>query len=532
MNEQNTAPFVGYPVGIQDFQKIRRNDYAYVDKTELVYKMTRVENYVFLSRPRRFGKSLLCSTLKYYFEGRRDLFRGLAIDCQEQDWTAYPVIHLSLGVAKDVAPDCLEIVIRDLLRPYEEIYGEGVNGSLGGRLGELIRNAYNQTGRSVVLIIDEYDAPLLGYLEDQAALAAVRKIMQDFYSPLKDADPYLRFCFITGVTKFSQLSIFSSINNLENISMDEEYAAICGITESELHRDLESGVIALSQKLNCTLEACYAKLKAQYDGYHFVAHSEDIYNPFSLIRALKKRSLDSFWFESGTPTFLIRQLKHYNTDLTQLDGMSAAATQFNVPTEGMTTALPMLYQSGYLTIKGYDPLLGSYTLGIPNNEVRVGLSECLLPVLTEVNSDTMNGIQLDFCRALMGGDLEGALTSMRSYFAAIPYPEGGKKILEKVETAEWHYSRIFFLLFSFMNRNIRTEVKSARGRADMVMYTAHTIYVFEFKVNHSADEALRQIDEKGYMVPYEADARKLVKCGVEFSSKLRTLKEWKIVEVK
>jgi hypothetical protein len=314
--------------------------------------------------------------------------------------------------------------------------------------------------------------------------------------------------------------------------MVKQFAAICGITETELHQHLEPGVTALSQELECSVEECYAKLKEQYDGYHFVNGSEDIYNPFSLIRALDDKAINSYWFTSGTPSFLIGQLKHYNTDLTQLDGKSAYTSQFDVPTEAMTSALPILYQSGYLTIKGYDPMMRSYTLGIPNNEVRVGLAECLLPVLTEVNSDTMIGIQYNFCKALINEDLEGALTSMRSYFAAIPYPEGGKEILENEESAEWHYSRIFYLLFSFMNYSIRTEVKSARGRADMVMYTAHTIYVFEFKVNHSADEALKQIDEKGYMVPYEADARKLVKCGVEFSSKLRTLKEWKIVSCK
>jgi hypothetical protein len=240
----------------------------------------------------------------------------------------------------------------------------------------------------------------------------------------------------------------------------------------------------------------------------------------------------SYWFTSGTPTFLIKQLKHFNTDLTLLDGMQAAASQFDMPTEAMSSALPLLYQSGYLTIKSYKSITDTYILGIPNNEVRVGLSGGLLPTVSEVNSDTMYGIQQQFCEALINEDLEAALTSMRSYFAAIPYPDGGKEILENEESAEWHYSRIFYLLFSFMNRTIRTEVKSARGRADMVMYTAHTIYVFEFKVNHSADEALKQIDEKGYMVPYEADARKLVKCGVEFSSKLRTLKEWKIVQVK
>jgi hypothetical protein len=433
---------------------------------------------------------------------------------------------------KDAAPDELPRRLRGLFSNYEEEYGTLKGIDPGECLNELIQNAYKQTGRGVVLIVDEYDAPLLSWLDDQATLADVRKVMQEFYSPLKDLDPYLRFCFITGVTKFSQLSIFSTINNLENISMDKAYAAICGITESELHRYLEPGVKVLSDELECSLEEGYAKLKEQYDGYHFVAKSEDIYNPFSLIRALKKKGLDSFWFTSGTPTFLIKQLKHFNTDLTQLDGMQAAASQFDVPTEAMSSALPLLYQSGYLTIKSYKSITDTYILGIPNNEVRVGLSGGLLPTVSEVNSDTMYGIQLQFCEALINEDLEAALTSMRSYFAAIPYPEGGKEILENEESAEWHYSRIFYLLFSFMNRTIHTEVKSARGRADMVMYTAHTIYVFEFKVNHSADEALKQIDEKGYMVPYEADARKLVKCGVEFSSKLRTLKEWKIVQVK
>jgi hypothetical protein len=521
-----------YPVGIQTFEKIRRNNQVYVDKTDLIYQMTREENYIFLSRPRRFGKSVLCSTLKSYFEGRRDLFKGLAIEQLEQDWTAYPVIHLSLGSVKDIAPTELPRRLRGLFDVYEDSYGALKGTDPGECLTELIQRLYKQSGLGVALIIDEYDAPLLSYLDDAAALTAVRNVMQEFYSPLKDLDPYLRFCFITGVTKFSQLSIFSTINNLRNISMVDQFASICGITESELHRDLASGVEALSRKLKCTVEECYAKLKEQYDGYHFVEESEDIYNPFSLMRALDDKKLYPYWFTTGTPTFLIGQLKHYNTDLTQLDDVPASAMQFDVPTEAMTSALPLLYQSGYLTIKSHNPMTDTYRLGIPNNEVRVGLSGGLLPALTEVNSDTMFGVQQKFCEALFNDDLEAALTSMRSYFAAIPYPEGGKKFLEDVEAAEWHYSRIFYLLFSFMNCSIRTEVKSARGRADMVMYTAHTIYVFEFKVNHTAESALKQIDDKGYMIPYEADARKLVKCGVEFSSKLRTLKEWKIVQVR
>jgi hypothetical protein len=533
MNEQNTAPTQKYPVGMQDLAYMRTHGFVYVDKTEYIYQLAEYSKYVFLSRPRRFGKSLLCSTMKYYFEGRRDLFQGLAIDRLEQEWTVYPVIHISLGRAKNQPLQGIVDELGLLMEDYEALYGRNPSEtSPGKRLYGVIKRAYAQTGKGVALIIDEYDAPLLSVLHKPEVLNDVREIMQEFYSPLKDLDPYLRFCFITGVTKFSQLSIFSTINNLENISIDESYAAICGITETELHRDLEPGVVALSQKLGCSVAESYAKLKAKYDGYHFVAKSEDVYNPFSLIRALKKKSLDSFWFESGTPTFLIQQLKHFKTDPTQLDGVQASAIQFDVPTEAVDSALPLLYQSGYLTIKEYNPVTDSYILGIPNNEVRVGLFGGLLPAMTEVNSDTMFGIQLQFCSALIHDDLEVALTSMRSYFAAIPYPEGGKKYLEDIATAEWHYSRIFYLLFSFMNRTIRTEVKSARGRADMVMYTAHTIYVFEFKVNRPAEEALQQIDEKGYMVPYEADSRKLVKCGVSFSSKTRTLEEWKVVQVK
>jgi hypothetical protein len=360
----------------------------------------------------------------------------------------------------------------------------------------------------------------------------VREIMQEFYSPLKDLDPYLRFCFITGVTKFSQLSIFSTINNLRNISMLNQYASICGITERELHQTLEPGVVALSQKLSCTVDECYAKLKEQYDGYHFAKVSEDIYNPFSLLRALDDQDVLAYWFDTGTPSYLVHVLQQYDTDLSQVDGMTAAASQFDVPTERMDSALPLLYQSGYLTIKGYDAELNDYTLGIPNNEVRVGLSQCLLPIASGTDTSSWTGIQSTFCRALLKDDLEDALVALRSYFASIPYPEGGAKFLKKAQTAEWHYANLFFLLFSFMNRSIHTEVKSAIGRADMVMYTAHTIYVFEFKVNRPADEALQQIDEKGYMVPYEADSRKLVKCGVSFSSKTRTLEEWRVVQVK
>ncbi len=521
-----------YPVGTQDFAKLRNEQCVYVDKTALIYQMTRRSNYVFLSRPRRFGKSLLCSTMKYYFEGRRDLFSGLAIEQLEQEWTEYPVIHISLNEVQGTNLATIDAKLYDQFEPYEKIYGGGPSKTPGIKFKEIVLNAYQKTGKGVVVIIDEYDAPLLHVLGKPEMLEAVREKMLEFYMPLKNLDPYLRFCFITGITKFSQLSIFSTINNLKNISMSEDYATICGITESEVHQYLHDGVATLCQKLGCTEAECFAELKNYYDGYHFWKDSEDIYNPYSLLNALDLKKIEPFWFSTGTPSYLLSVLKQFNTDLSQLDDVKALAMEFDVPTEAMSSALPLLYQSGYLTIKDYDPEMDAYTLGLPNREVRVGLAGGLLPVLSEVNLSTMAGIQLNFCNALRKEDLEAALKSMRSYFAALPYPEGGKELLEQEEYAEWHYSRIFYMLFSFMNNNLRTEVKSARGRADMVMYTAHSIYVFEFKVNRSADEALKQIDKKGYMVPYEADGRKLVKCGVSFSSKTRTLEKWKIVHCK
>jgi hypothetical protein len=521
-----------YPVGTQDFAKLRRDQCVYVDKTALIYQMTRSSNYVFLSRPRRFGKSLLCSTMKYYFEGRRDLFSGLAIERLEQEWTEYPVIHISLNEVQGTNLDAFSTKLCEQLEPYEQIYGGGTKKTPGSRFKEVVLNAYQKTGKGVVVIIDEYDAPLLHVLDKPELLEAVREKMIEFYMPLKNLDPYLRFCFITGITKFSQLSIFSTINNLEVISLSDAYAAICGITESEIHQYFQPGVEALGKKHGLDVEACYARLKEKYDGYHFSIASEDIYNPFSLLSALKRQVFDSFWFTTGTPTYLFSVLKQFNTDLSQLDEVKALAMEFDVPTEAMSSALPLLYQSGYLTIKDYDPEMEAYVLGLPNREVRVGLAGGLLPVLSEVNLSTMAGIQLHFCNALRKEDLEAGLKSMRSYFAALPYPDGGKELLQQEEYAEWHYSRIFYMLFSFLNNNLRTEVKSAQGRADMVVYTVHTIYVFEFKVNRSADEALKQIDKKGYMVPYEADGRKLVKCGVSFSSKTRTLEKWKIVHCK
>ena len=520
-----------YPVGIQDFEKLRTNGCVYVDKTDLIYNLSR-KYYVFLSRPRRFGKSLLSSTLKYYFQGRKDLFQGLAIEQLEQEWTEYPVLHFDLSTAKNRDLAGIQSELDSQLRPYESTWDISVepNKTAGQRLSMLIRRLHERTGVKTVVIIDEYDAPMLDVLHDDECMAEVRRMMQEFYAPLKACDADLRFVFITGITKFSQLSIFSVINNLTNVSMLPEFSAICGITEEELHTAFEEDIEMLAEEYECTPEEMRQQLKERYDGYHFSGKSADIYNPFSLLKAFAQKELNDYWFESGTPTYLIRQMQRFQTDILSLDNVSATSTDFDQPTEGMTDALPLLYQSGYLTIKDYNKKLNLFTLGIPNNEVRVGLTANLLPLYTYPSTYRTSSFAMQFHEALYYDNLEKALVAMRAYLAGIPYPEGGKEILEDMEKCEYYYETIFYLMFSFMNRHIQTQVKTCRGRADMVMHTAKAIYVFELKINKSAQEALDQIEEKGYMIPYTADGRKLVKCGISFSTKTRTIEEWIIKE--
>ena len=521
-----------YPVGIQDFEKLRTNGCVYVDKTDLIYNLSR-KYYVFLSRPRRFGKSLLSSTLKYYFQGRKDLFEGLAIEKLEQEWAQYPVLHFDLSTAKNRDLPGIRSELDSQLRPYETQCGiQAEAGKLPGqRLTVLIKHLHEQTGKKTVVIIDEYDAPMLDVLHDDERIAEVRKIMQEFYAPLKACDADLRFVFITGITKFSQLSIFSVINNLNNVTMLPEYSAICGITEEELYTVFEEDIAMLAEEYECTPEEMRRKLKERYDGYHFSGRSADIYNPFSLLKAFDRKELNDYWFESGTPTYLIRQMQRFKTDILSLDNVSATSPDFDQPTEGMTDALPLLFQSGYLTIKNYNKALNQYTLGIPNNEVRVGLTANLLPLYTYPSTYRSSSFAMQFHEAIYYEDLEKAMIAMRAYLAGIPYPEGGKEILQDMEKCEYYYETIFYLMFSFMNRHVQTQVKTSRGRADMVMYTAKTIYVFELKINKSAEEALAQIDEKGYMIPYTADGRKLVKCGISFSTETRTIEDWKIKEM-
>ena len=377
-----------YPVGIQTFSEIIGKNYLYIDKTGYVYRMTHsASKYMFLSRPRRFGKSLLASTLHSYFEGRKELFKGLVIEKLETEWMSYPVFHFDMSLAKHVDRERLESMLNIQLYRYEEIYGR-LDGEvmLNDRLTGLIQRAYQQTGKQVVVLIDEYDAPLLDVMHENKNLPILRNVMRNFYSPLKACDPYLRYVFLTGITKFSQLSIFSELNNIKNISMDEPYAAICGITEEEIKEQMSYDLGLLAEKMQITRDEVLAKLKENYDGYHFTWPSPDIYNPFSLFNAFNDGKFNSYWFGSGTPTYLIEMLNKFGVLPSEIGGIEAVAAEFDAPTERMTNITPLLYQSGYITIKGYDSVFDIYTLDIPNKEVRIGLMRNLIP--SYITNDT------------------------------------------------------------------------------------------------------------------------------------------------
>ncbi len=521
-----------YPVGIQTFSEMIRCGYVYVDKTDLVWQMTHYAKYIFLSRPRRFGKSLLTSTLHSYFSGEKELFEGLKIMTLEQEWMQFPVLHFDLSGAKHMPAQGVRDELSRLLDKMEEDFGTNPKEKTPGmRLAGLIERAYEQTGRQVVVIIDEYDAPLLDVLHEDERLIEMREVMQEFYQRLKMMEPKIKFCFITGITKFSQLSIFSTINNLTNITMDARFAAICGITEQELLTTLQEDIQSLAEEYGVTYEAMRQKLKLQYDGYRFSEAPVEIYNPYSLMKAFQQSKVSNYWFESGTPTFLIHQLKHFHTDIMSLDHLEVPSTAFDQPTEAMTNALPLLYQSGYLTIKGYDRETEAYTLALPNQEVRVGYVRGLLP--TYIGLDDANvqmGFAMKFWRALKNGDIHQAMREMQSYLAGIPYVEGFKLKLKDVTNSEGFYEYTMYLIFSMLNVYTKTQIKCAGGRVDMVVWMPDAIYVFELKVGESAQAALRQIDEKGYAIPYQTDGRRIVKIGISMNAETRTVKEWMICE--
>lgn len=520
-----------YPVGIQTFSRLRQDGYLYIDKTDLVWRMTKENPYVFLSRPRRFGKSLLTTTLDSYFKGQKELFEGLKIMNLETEWEQYPVIHVDLSLAKNqlTAKD-LQDTLLFLLKPSVSEYGRDEDETHPGKLFQgMINRAYEKTGKQVAVIIDEYDAPLLEVLHEEERLPEFRRVMQEFYQPLKSSEAMIKFCFITGITKFSQLSIFSTINNLTNISMQPEYSAICGITEEEFVTAMAPDIAMLAKRYECTPEEMHAKLKLQYDGYRFSKDSPDVYNPFSLLKCFLQKDIANYWFESGTPTFLIRQMQHFRTDITTLEAMDVSVGAFDRPTEAMEDALPLLYQSGYVTIKDYDNETLMYTLGIPNKEVRVGFIEGLLPTYVGLRAnDVQVGFAVRFWKALKKNDIDTAMQEMKAFLAGVPYVEGFKEKLKDVKNFEGFYEYTFWLIFNMLNVYARTQVKCANGRIDFVVLMPETTYVFELKMNGTAQQALDQINSKGYYLPYQTEGRQVVKVGVQFDRETMTVGEWKI----
>ena len=519
-----------YPIGIQTFERIIKEGYVYVDKTDLVWKLTQLSPFVFLSRPRRFGKSLLSTTLESYFKGSKHLFERLKIMHLEKEWEKYPVIHLDLSVAK--GKETTEELSRSLMlllsqSPYFE--GNLSEKTPGEKLMGMITRANAQTGKQVVVIIDEYDSPLLDQLHEKTILDDMRKVMQEFYQPLKANERFIKFCFITGITKFSQLSIFSTINNLKDVTLNPRFSAICGITEEEVKTCFSEEIESMAAKFGCSADAMFKKLKEHYDGYHFSEESEDIYNPFSILNAFDDQKIANYWFATGTPTFLIRQMQHFKTDITTLDSIEVPASAFDRPTEAMTTALPLLYQSGYLTIKDYDRDSQIYTLSIPNQEVRLGYAEGLLPTYIGLDgSDVQSGFALKFWRALKRQDIHQALLEMQTYFAGLPYIEGFKQKMGDATKAEGFYEWTFYLIFSMLNVYVHTLVKTIKGRADMVVWMPDIIYVFELKINGTAQAALDQVKSKGYAIPYQTDQRKVTKVGVRFSTETLNIEDWLI----
>ena len=512
-----------YPIGIQTFSKIREGNYLYIDKTEYVYRMTHsASSYMFLSRPQRFGKSLLTSTLHSYFSGRKELFHGLAMEKLEKEWTEYPVLHFDMSTAKHADSEQLLQELNLKLYGYEQIYGrleEEVNPNQ--RLMGLIKRAYEQTGKKVVVLIDEYDAPLLDVVHERENLDVLRNIMRNFYSPLKACDPYLRYVFLTGITKFSQLSIFSELNNIKNISMDEPYAAICGISEDEIRLQMKDDLGGLAKKLEITPEEALMKLKENYDGYHFTSPSPDIYNPFSLLNAFADGKFGSYWFGSGTPTYLVKMLNKFGVKPSEIGRRQLKSSVFDAPTETMTDAVPLLYQSGYITIKDYNKMLDLYTLDIPNKEVRLGLMESLLPYYVNNKTPEATTMVAYLFYDIQNGDMDAALHRLQEFLSTIPYCDNTR--------FEGHYQQVFYIIFSLLGYYVDVEVRTPRGRVDIVLRTKTTLYVMELKLDKSAGEAMEQIDLKNYPERFALCGLPVVKVAVCFDSERCTIGDWEII---
>ena len=510
-----------YPIGIQNFESLRKDGYFYIDKTALIYQMVKTGRYYFLSRPRRFGKSLMISTLEAYFQGKKELFEDLAMEKLEKDWIKHPILHLDLNIGKYDTPDSLDKILNEALLNWEILYGTGPGEvTLALRFKGVVKRACEQTGQRVVILVDEYDKPLLQAIGNEALQKEYRNTLKPFYGVLKTMDGCIKFAILTGVTKFGKVSVFSDLNNLIDISMDERYVSLCGVTGQEIRDNLQEDLQELADKLKISYEEAFAELKKRYDGYHFVENTEGVYNPFSLLNTFYKMKFGSYWFETGTPTYLVELLKRSHYDL---ERMAHEETDVDVLNSiyGDEQPIPVIFQSGYLTIKGYDEEFGLYRLGFPNEEVEEGFIKFLMPFYTRFNKIEAPFEIQKFVREIRAGEIDAFFRRLQSFFADTPY--------ELVKDLELHYQNVLFIVFKLVGFYVKVEYHTSYGRIDLVLQTDKYIYVMEFKLDGTAEEALQQINEKQYAQPFEADGRKLFKIGVNFSAKIRNIEKW-IVE--
>ncbi|MCQ2275569.1 MAG: ATP-binding protein [Bacteroidales bacterium] len=510
------------PIGIQNFEKLRREGYLYIDKTSLLYKMVTSGCYYFLSRPRRFGKSLLLSTIEAYFQGKRELFEGLAVAELESDWTEYPILHLDLNTRNYSVKESLEAELNKHLELWESRYGDAFRDrSIEERFTQVIRLAYEKTGRQVVILVDEYDKPLLQAIGNTELQDAYRATLKGFYGALKSMDRCIRFAFLTGVTKFGKVSVFSDLNNLRDLSMLPQYHDICGVTEQELRTNFDVEISEFAEAQNMTIDDAYAALRENYDGYHFCEEKlPGIYNPFSLLNAFANHKIDHYWFETGTPTYLIELLKIHQYNLSRIEKEEVVSDVLNSVDIASTNPLPVIYQSGYLTIKGYDPEFELYQLGFPNKEVKQGFLRFLIPSYTQVDAVGSTFEISRFVRSLREGDIEGFMERLQSFLSACPY--------ELEPEQERHFQSVMFILTALCGYHVQIEEHTNKGRMDMTVQTKDYVYIFEFKFNKSAEEALAQIDEKGYAERFQSDERTLMKIGVNYSTAERNINAWEI----
>ena len=508
-----------YPIGIQQFEKLREDEWVYVDKTRQVYELVQGGSCYFLSRPRRFGKSLLLSTLEAYFQGKKHLFEGLAIENLEKEWTVHPVLHLDLNAKPFTKLQDLYDLLNAQLYLYEQEYESvAIDTSIEGRFRALIRAAKLKTGRNVVVLVDEYDKPMLQAIGNETLQTEFRNALKAFYGVLKSADGDLRFAMLTGVTRFSKVSVFSDLNNLEDISMMPQYHDICGISEKELHSTFDAEVGKLAQANGQTKEEAYLELKRRYDGYHFCGDTQGLYNPFSLLLALKNMCYGSYWFSTGTPTYLVELMKEVDLNPSELSGYEAATSELESVQARVDNPIAVLYQSGYLTIKSCDKRFGTYRLDYPNEEVKEGFVNFLLPYYSYSKSAKHTTIISQFVMSLEKGDADRFMQLMQSLMADTPY--------ELIRDLENHYQNVMYIITKLMGLYIQAEYRTSRGRIDLLIGTDKYVYIIELKLDGSAEEALSQINAKDYALPFSVDGREVVKIGANVTSETRNLERW------